>query len=112
MQEKTKGLPKHKKFSESMFMHLDRLLRENPSITTISSETYIMFAHNKTSEWLEAKSSTEKANIFASARKSMRKIRTAFKVCQVGCKESCHCQQNAKSRSQSQRTQEEGAANK
>lgn len=60
--ERAKGLPKHNKFSESIFghLHLDRLMRENPNITTIASESYIMFAHNNTLEWLRQKSPAEK----------------------------------------------------
>ena len=86
--EKTKGLPKHNKFSESIFAHLDRLLREKPNITTIASEAYVMFAHNRTSQWLDAKSSTEKESIFSSARKSVTKVRKAFKVRQLEIREA------------------------
>ena len=50
--EKTKSVPTHNEFSESVFGHIDKLLREKPNISTISEEAYIMFIHNKTRDWI------------------------------------------------------------
>ena len=79
IREKAKGLPKHNKFSETIFGHLDRLLREKPNITTVASEAMIMFSHNKTSEWLEAKTAPERAVLLREARKGIHAVRTSFK---------------------------------
>ena len=48
VRQQAAGLPKHNKFSESVFGHLDPLIREKPNITTIATEAYIMFSHNST----------------------------------------------------------------
>ena len=53
---KTTGVPKHNKFSESIFGHMDRLIREKPNTTQIALEANIMFVHNKTMTWLKSKS--------------------------------------------------------
>ena len=79
LRERVKGLPKHKNFSESIFGHLDRLMREKPNITTLASEAYIMFSHNKTAAWLDAKSPLEKAVIFKQARCSVKHVWKQFK---------------------------------
>ena len=79
VRDQVKGLPKHNKFSESIFGHLDRLLREKPNITTIASEAYIMFSHNHTLEWLKSKSKAEKSIILFEARKGVKPARAAFK---------------------------------
>ena len=52
---KTQGVPKHSKFSKSVFGHMDRLLREKPNTTQIAYEANIMFVHNKTMSWLKEK---------------------------------------------------------
>lgn len=72
------GLPKHNKFSESVFAHLDRIVREKPSITTITSEACIMFAQNKTMDWLAAKTPAEKSRIFFSASKSFKEVKKRY----------------------------------
>ena len=41
--------------SESVFGHLDQIMKQKLSITTIASEACIMFTYNKTGEWLAAK---------------------------------------------------------
>ena len=79
IREKTKGLPKHNKFAESIFGHLDRLMREKPSITTVASEACIMFAHNKTMQWLQTKTQAERAHLFAESRKAVKTIRDSFR---------------------------------
>ncbi len=88
LRQKTCGLPKHNKFSESVFGHLDRLMREKPNITTIASEAFIMFSHNKTSEWLETKSPTDKDKLLAAARKSVKSARREFKARQLAIQEA------------------------
>ena len=79
IREKSKGLPKHNKYSETIFGHLDRLLREKPNISTVASEAMIMFSHNKTSEWLETKTASERTALLREARKDIHTVRTSFK---------------------------------
>ena len=88
LREKTKGLPKHNKFSESIFGHLDRLLREKPSLTTIASEAYVMFSHNNTLEWLQSKTTAERATLISQSRKSVKHTRKAFKTRQLAIQEA------------------------
>ena len=66
--DKLKGLPSHNKYSESIFGHVDHLMREKPCITTIASESYIMFTHNHTLEWLKQKDSSERAQLLHHAK--------------------------------------------
>ena len=75
--EKCRAVPKHNKFSESIFGHVDRLLREKPSITTIAKEAIIMFCHNKTAEWLENHRDSNK--LVAAARNDVKSVREKFK---------------------------------
>ena len=60
LQDKTAGMPKHNKFSETIFSHVDCLLREKPNIPTIAMEAFVIFAHNHIAEWLVAKSPIQK----------------------------------------------------
>ena len=77
MRERTKGLPKHM-FSESIFGHLDRLMREKPNMSTIATEACLMFSHNHTLEWLQMKPH-EVARLLSEASKAVRKTRKCFK---------------------------------
>ena len=79
IREKTTSVPKHNKFSETIFGHLDRTLREKPNVSMIANEAYIMFTHNKTLEWLQRKDDNEKAELLVDARKNVKKTRIKFK---------------------------------
>ena len=63
-----KSVPKTNTVSEMDFAQLDRYLREKPNATTIALESIVLFANNKTREWLMTKTENEKAKIFAAAR--------------------------------------------
>ena len=76
--ECTRSVPKNNKFSESIFGHVDRILREKPNISIISQEAYIMFCHNKTLKWLEGKNAREKSELLSEARKDVKKLRSMF----------------------------------
>ncbi|KAJ8321395.1 hypothetical protein KUTeg_001051 [Tegillarca granosa] len=69
----TSSVPKHNKFSETIFGHVDRILREKPNITVIAQEAYIMFCHNKTLDWLNGKCEKERQSLLASARRDVKK---------------------------------------
>jgi hypothetical protein len=77
--KKTISVPKNNKFSETVFGHVDRILREKPNISTIAQEAYIMFYHNKTLRWLDSKDNSEKAELLAAARKDFKRTRLQFK---------------------------------
>ena len=79
LREKTAGVPKHNKFSESIFGHIDRILREKPNVSDIALESYVMFIHNGISEWLAAKNGIERKSIISDARKNVAKARKMFR---------------------------------
>ena len=79
MREKTTGVPKHNKFSESIFGHIDRVLREKPNVSAIALESYVLFIHNSTQDWLESKSEDERKAIIGDARKNVPKARKMFR---------------------------------
>jgi len=79
LRQKTISVPKHNKFSETIFGHLDRLLREKPNIKLLANESYIMFVHNKTLDWLAGKTDNEKEILLSKARKNVSTIRLKFK---------------------------------
>lgn len=54
--------------SESNFGSLDNQLRAKPNAATIALEGVILFANNKTREWLEQKPDKEKEQILTAAR--------------------------------------------
>ena len=50
------------------FAVLDRLLSQKPNATYIALEAVILFSHNKTSEWLNAKPQGERQRLIQAAR--------------------------------------------
>jgi hypothetical protein len=46
IKNKTCSAPKHNKFSETVYGHMDRLLREKPNTSILATEANIMFIHN------------------------------------------------------------------
>lgn len=76
MRDDLVSVPKHNKFSETIFGHLDRMLREKPNISLIASEAYIMFSHNRK---LRNKSDEEKLVLLNDARKNAKVARAKFK---------------------------------
>ena len=79
LRENLNSVPKHNKFSETIFGHLDRILREKPNISLIASEAYIMFVHNKTLAWINGKTDQEKSLLVSQARKDVKSARRKFK---------------------------------
>ena len=80
MKEKTKGSPKHNKFSETLFAYADQILRFKPNVKVLSTEAYVMYTHNKTGEWLTGKSEKEQEALLITARKQVPKLRQQFKL--------------------------------
>jgi hypothetical protein len=54
LKEKLKATPKHNKFSKTVFGQFDRLLREKPKISLITSDAMLSFCNNRTMEWLQS----------------------------------------------------------
>ena len=79
MRELTKSVEKHNKFSESVFGYLDRLLRFKPHLKTLSAEAYVMFAVNKTSQWLENKEANDVEQELLNAYKDVEKTRKKYR---------------------------------
>ena len=71
---KTKRVPKHNKFAESIFAYMDCLMKARPNISLLTCEAFIMFAKNKTAEWLSEKGDMETAAVLAHARKSRKQV--------------------------------------
>ncbi|XP_071149165.1 uncharacterized protein [Mytilus edulis] len=77
---KTLATPKHNKFCESVFGYLDRFIREKPNSTVLAMESYVLFCHNKTLEWLSNKPAGERHSLLEMARKDEKKMREKFKA--------------------------------
>lgn len=72
---KTLAAPKHNKLCVSVFRYLDRFIRENRNATLLAMESYVLFSHNKTLEWLSNKPAGERHTVLEIARKEERKMR-------------------------------------
>lgn len=72
---KTLAAPTHNKLCESGFGYLDRSIREHPNATILAMESYVLFCHNKTLEWLSNKPAGEKHTLLEMARKEEIKMR-------------------------------------
>ena len=79
----TSGTAKHNKFSETLFAYFDGLMRYKPHIKTLSAEAYVVFAHNRTRQWLESKDDNEIKVELDEAYKKVAKTRKLFKARQV-----------------------------
>lgn len=75
----TESVEKHNKHCERVFAYYDQLLRFKPHISTLASEAYIMFSLNKTSAWLNNKSTEEIRKITEQSRRDVKRIRKKFK---------------------------------
>lgn len=80
MRRKSQGTSKHNKFAESVFGYLDQLLRKNPNISVLASESYVMFTLNKTKACLGAKTEEEKCRLVQQAMRNVPDVRRAFQT--------------------------------
>ena len=76
----TKSVPKTNVISERNFAKLDRLLREKPNATTLCLEAMILFANNKTSAWLDAKTPEEKEDLLKKARNLSPEFKRLYRL--------------------------------
>ncbi|KAL3867760.1 hypothetical protein ACJMK2_040610, partial [Sinanodonta woodiana] len=79
IREHTKSVIPHNKVPERVFGILDFFLRYRPNATTISNEAFLMFAFNKTSEWLQSLPITEKEKLLTECRKEGRQMQAKYK---------------------------------
>ena len=77
--EVTKSALKHNKFPERVFGILDHLISVRPNASTLANEAYIMFALNKTANWLQNKSEEEQDKLIKKARMLAADIQKHFK---------------------------------
>ena len=69
-----KGVPKTSCFAESVFGQLDHLMRTKPNLKTLAAESCIMFANNKTLDWLQSKQKEERNDLMAKASKGVKEL--------------------------------------
>ena len=104
--QKTKSSPMTSKFAESVFGSLDQLLRCKPNMSIIAGEAYIMFANNKTLQWLQSKDSGDRAKLLTDASKERKAVHLAFKARQRAIEDSQRATVEAKIRKQEAATQQ------
>lgn len=76
----TKSVRKHNKLPEFVFGQLDQLLRYRPNATLLTNESYLMYSHNKTREWLATLKHDEREQLISNARTEGKSIRNQFRV--------------------------------
>ena len=74
----TESVPKTNTICERDFALLDRFIRERPNSSTIAIESLVLFSNNRTRQWLESKSESEKAKLFQAGRKLAPKFRRKY----------------------------------
>ena len=79
-QDNLKGVPKTSCFAESVFGQLDNLMQTKPNLKTLAAESCIMFANNKTLDWLQSKQEEDKKDLMEKASKGVKELRAKFKV--------------------------------
>lgn len=79
--QETASVPTTNVAPERDFAVLDRVLK--PNATTIALESFILFAHNKTSKWLDEQEIDEREKIFKAARMLAPSFKEKFKKRQL-----------------------------
>ncbi len=69
----------HNKLPEFVFGQLDFLVRYRPNASALVNESFLMYAMNKTGQWLENLDPAEKETLLSSVHKEKRKYRELFK---------------------------------
>lgn len=75
----TSSVIPHNKLPERAFGMLDFLIRDRPNATTLKNEAFILFAFNKTYDWLEELPLDEKNYLLNITKTQGRQIREKFK---------------------------------
>ena len=87
LQTQTSNVPTTNTVSERDFSVLDLLMRTKPNATVLAQEALTMWANNKTSEWLQNRSSTEKSDLLKEARENATKLKEKFETRKYEIKE-------------------------
>lgn len=75
----TSSVIPHNKLPERACGMLDFLIRNRPNATTLTNEAFILFAFNKTCDWLEELPLDEKNHLLNISKTQGRQIREKFK---------------------------------
>lgn len=78
VREQTTSVMKHNKLPEFIFGQLDHLLSFRPNASVLANEAYLMYAFNKTSQWLRDLQPEEREATIENSRKGGREIRKQF----------------------------------
>ncbi len=78
--DETRSVPTTNVSPERDFAVLDRLLREKPNAHYIALEAMILFAHNKTSSWMNKMSLDERSKLIEAARTLAPSFKSKFKA--------------------------------
>ena len=78
--EQTKSVLTTNTISERDYAKLDLLLHEKPNATTLSLEALILFSNNKTANWLQEKSPTEREALLQKARVCANDFRKLYRA--------------------------------
>ena len=79
MVEETASVPTTNVAPERDFAVLDRMTREKPNARLVALESMILYSHNKSSLWLEQKTSEERQHLLHAARTLAPVIHEKFK---------------------------------
>ncbi|KAK3107360.1 hypothetical protein FSP39_012735 [Pinctada imbricata] len=79
IREKAASARKHNKSPEFIFGQLDHLTSFRPNASVLANEAYLLYAYNKTSEWLRSLPIKERDKIIEESRKGGREVRKKFK---------------------------------
>lgn len=74
-----KSVMKRNKLPEFVFGQLDQLIRYRPNATILVNESFIIYSHKKTRNWLETLTKEEREQLVTEPRKEGRDIRQQFK---------------------------------
>ena len=73
------GVLTHNKFCERMFGYWKFLLTYKPNISDLTAEAFTLFALNKTADWIDAKSESERNEIISKSAKDVKTLRQQYK---------------------------------
>ena len=75
----TTSVPKHNKFSESIFGIFHHLSVSRPNASLLANESFVLFSLNKTFDWLESKTVEERESILKEGRRLTCRLRFKYK---------------------------------
>ena len=102
---KAMAAPKTSCFAESVFGQMDQMMRTKPNLSVLAAEASIMFANNKTMEWLAEKDSKERDITIKKASRQVPSMRRKFKerISSIEEQRKIKMQEKIRKREESQR---------